>query len=125
TSIIAEAGEDAADVLDELGITSDEANSDFLGEGGVDAFDADLTNQALKLHKVVALFEDVFDEHFDAFGDLSNFPNSASVLIYQELAAVIAAGDTLDTTSLRAVFNSVNAAVSALYTELGDEDETF
>ncbi len=125
TSIVQGLSTSEADTIKtNLGLNGEDFETDFLGEG-VGSFDADLTNAALKLHKVVSLFANVFDDHFEAFGEEAGFPFSSSKLVYEALSAKLQETGTLDNTELTDVFSTVNAAVLGLYNDLDDEDVSF
>lgn len=124
TSIVAEAGEgvNTDTALGAMGINNpDDANNDFLGESGSSSFDPALTNNALKLHKTVQLFEEVLEERFSAFGEEPGFPQTPSPLIYEALAAELANGQTLNSNTIfNNVLTRVNAAIQALYDAVPD-----
>jgi methyl-accepting chemotaxis protein len=117
TSIIANSelsDDETSNLLTLLGMQEGDQNKDFLGTVS-NAFDADLTNTAITLHKIVQLFANEFDDHFDAFGDKAGFPQSSSSLIYKALAEEVATGRSQDAAMFSDVLESVNKEIQSLY----------
>jgi len=99
---------------------SKDGNRDFLSTA---FFDADTTQAAISLYKVVSIFSSVFDEHYDAIEDLSsNFPNSNSHFIYQAIADLVDNGIRLTPSNLEDVFDASEVYIRAFY--LSEEKTT-
>jgi hypothetical protein len=107
------------DLLDFFGLASSDLDADFLDSAG---YSASTVNSAVKLHKVVTLFSEVFTEQYDDFGDERSFPETPNAIIYKELATRLAASSVLDQTTLTNAFNDAQATIRAIYD--ADDDLT-
>lgn len=112
--------EDKQTILDALALDVADLDEDFLDDA---SYDANAVNNATKLHKVVTLLSDAFTEEYDEFGEETSFPDSPNKLIYAALAERLAAGDTLDSATLRDVFDDVQEKIVALFEEDDDDDD--
>jgi len=118
TSMLTDASEsERTQILSAYGLLEDDLDRDFLDAG---SFDADTVNAAITFHKVVSLFSEVFDEHYEAIGTENGFPDSANSLIYKELAIQMG-NSKLDSTKLGNAYDAAEIAIRDLYT---GSDET-
>jgi hypothetical protein len=109
--------DDQQALLDFFGLASSDLDADFLDNAG---YNANTVNSAIKLHKVVTLFSEVFSEQYEAFGEERSFPEIPNAIIYKALATRLAASSVLDQSTLTNAFNDAQAAIIALYD--ADED---
>lgn len=115
--------DDQQDLLDFFGLLGSDLETDFLND---DAYNLDtvkgatLLNGAIKLHKIVTLFSEVFSEQYEAFGEERSFPETPNAIIYKALATRLAASNVLDLSTLTNAFSDAQAAIRALYN--ADED---
>lgn len=105
------------DLLDFFGLASSDLDADFLDDAG---YNANTVNSAIKLHKIVTLFSEVFSAQYEEFGEERTFPETPNAIIYKALATRLAASSVLDNTTLTNAFNDAQAAIRALYD--ADED---
>ncbi|MFT6030834.1 MAG: hypothetical protein ACI8O8_002580, partial [Oleiphilaceae bacterium] len=107
-----EDADEQQDLLDFFGLASSDLDADFLDSAG---YNANTVNSAIKLHKVVTLFSEVFSEQYEAFGEERSFPEIPNAIIYKALATRLAARSILDLSTLTNAFNDAQAAIIALY----------
>jgi|GEM_PF-3878165 len=104
-------------ILDAYGLAESDLGRDFLDSAG---FDATTTNAAITFHKIVTLFANIFDEHYEEIGTESGFPDNSNGLIYKALADAMG-GSKLNGTSLATAYTAAESAIRALYVE-ADQD---
>lgn len=109
--------DDQENLLDFFGLLRPDLETDFL-DG--DAYNSDtvksatLLNSAIKLHKIVTLFSEVFSERYEAFGEERSFPETPNAIIYKALATNLV-GNSLDQTTLTNAFNDAQSTIRVLY----------
>lgn len=108
------AAEDKQQLLDDLGITEDDLDVDFLSE---EEFSSELTGKALSLHKVATVFSEILDEVFDEFGQDFVLPGNSYDMVYQGLVASQPADGEWTTADLFAAFNLAEQAAADAYAE--------
>ncbi len=106
-------------LLDFFGLASDDLDADFLDSSGYSAL---IVNSAIKLHKVVTLFSEVFTEQYEEFGQERSFPETPNAIIYKALAESLASSNLLNESTLTSAFNNAQTAIRALYE--ADDDLT-
>jgi len=96
---------------------------DFLS---TDSFDANATNAAIAFHKVVTIFADVLDDHYEEIGSTNfQFPQSSSVLIYENIAELVGndGGTKLTSVNVGSIFSSTEDDIEDLYNDLEEDFE--
>jgi len=104
-------------ILDAYGLAESDLDRDFLNSAG---FDATTTNAAIAFHKVVTLFANIFDEHYEAIGIESGFPDNSNGLIYKALADAMGVSK-LNDTSLAVAYAAAESTIRALYDDADQE----
>lgn len=106
------AAENPAEVLDALGITEEDLDTDFLSE---EEFSSELTGKALAMHKVATVFSELIDEVFDEFGEELTLPSNSYNFVYQGLVANQPADGEWSTADLLAAFDAAEQAAADSY----------
>ncbi len=78
--------EQSSRVLQNLGLTSDDLDVDYLNTDGSSSVDSQLLNVSLKIHKVVTVLSDRLVDTYTEIGDERGTPNDASSFVYSALA---------------------------------------
>ena len=111
--------EQAATMLDALGLQAADLDTDYLNSDGSGAVDAALLNKALTIHKAVTVLADRLTDTYDEIGENFGTPNDASAAVYNALAASIASIGTLDgalqPTALYEILDAAEEELKAVY----------
>jgi len=110
---------DQTALLNFFGLAEADLDADFLDNTG---FTALRVNSAIKLHKIVTLFSEVFTEQYEEIGQERSFPETPNAIIYKALADSLADSNLLNEATLTTAFNNAQTAIRALYE--ADEDLT-
>lgn len=94
TSALTEEQQDA--MLNALGLTSADLDTDYLNSDGNGTVDAALLNKALTIHKAVTVLADRLTDTYDEIGENFGTPNDATAAVYEALAESVAGIGTLD-----------------------------
>jgi hypothetical protein len=121
--------DDQEDLLGFFGLIEDDLKADFLDS---DVYNTDsvkhagILNSAIKLHKVVTLFSEVFSDKYEEFGVERSFPESPSAIIYKALAGTLGTltnSAELTRDKINSIFDDAQSAISNLYLENTGEDD--
>ncbi len=85
-------------ILDVLGITDADLNTNYLDTDGAGDIDETLFNTALKIHKTVSLLANRLEDTYSEIGENYGTPSDAGAAVYRNLAQELASNtpDSLD-----------------------------
>ncbi len=114
TSMLVDVGDvdDQTTLLGFFGLGESDLDADFLDSAGYTEL---RVKAAIKLHKIVTLFSEVFTEQYEEFGEERSFPETPNAIIYKALAESLANSNVLDELTLATAFNNAQTAIRALY----------